>query len=314
MMANPSREVLRALLDSAVLRGAACEARVTQALDPAYWRSLAPELHVDSGNRPAFGGCDAARIEEAAQAVAERGYFHLRDVVPASLLSAANRAVDAVVAAGWPASFACAFDELWWCGHAPALRALITCSLGDGYAHNPRVWIHVVRPVAGSSGWQPHQDGDVRGRLSAWVALTDATLHNGCMHLLPREARIAHLLDRMSREDTFSVADVGRLLQSARALPAAAGDVLGWDFSIWHWGGRAEPGAPERRALSLEFLAEGQPPIDCERPLLPLDRLPAPQERLVYIARGVMEFAPFEPGLARFSEVAQAIRARTGDV
>src|SRR5207244_3331141 len=147
-------------------------------------------------------------------------------------LSRLNAAIDAVVAAGWPPVFAWVYDEFWSLARLPDASPLIASQLGAGYSQIPHIWVHVVPAMVGSSGWTPHFDGPIVGRASIWIALTDATLSNGCMHVVARR----HLAPAFESEplDTgrVAIADAFRALQGVRALPASAGSVLGWTFDV----------------------------------------------------------------------------------
>src|SRR5438093_1083574 len=76
-----------------------------------------------------------------------------------------------------------------------------------------------------------------RNRLTTWVPLTDATLSNGCMYVVPKstDERVQQAVENYSSRK-MSMGDVQRLLQHARALPARAGSVLCWGFGLLHWG------------------------------------------------------------------------------
>ena len=113
-------------------------------------------------------------------------------------------AVQRVGRKGLPPIFAYVYPETWRAlqlsALAPGLRAL----LGEGYRQLPRSWITIVRPVEGARGWEPHLDAtrpasvmsDGRfDRLTVWIALSDATVDNGCPHVakgLHRKGTLVH--------------------------------------------------------------------------------------------------------------------------
>lgn len=272
--------------------------------DPQYWRGLAPDLHV--GDRTARLDTLSIEPDAVGQACASlsSGAFHLPGVLPPASLARANAGINAVTAAGWPAAFAFAYDELWLCARAPALVAIARRVLGSDCGQIPHAWAHVVPP--GGRGWPAHVDGPRDGRLTAWVALTDAGLDNGCMYIVDRDAAPRHLGNRIGTGETLTGSEVQRLLHGARAMSAAAGDMIGWLFDVIHWGGRAGAGAPGRRGLSLEFIASSEPGSEDERLPIPLDTLPPFDVRLRAIAGGILGYGATEPLVRRWEEVARA--------
>jgi hypothetical protein len=226
-------------------------------------------------------------------------------VFPPASLARANAGIDAVTAAGWPAAFAFVYDELWLCARAPALVAIARRILGPDCAQIPHAWAHVVAP--GGEGWPAHVDGPRDGRLTAWVALTDASLAHGCMYVVARDAAPRRLADRLGTDAVLTGAEVQRLLHGARAMPAAAGDILCWLFDVIHWGGRALPASPGRRGLSLEFIAASEAGAEDERPPVPLDALPSLDTRLRAIAGGILGYGAIEPMLQRYEPLARQL-------
>jgi hypothetical protein len=280
-------------------------ARSAQARDPGYWRGLSPHLHVCEQQTTLESRLiHAEEIDEAHGALVE-GAYRLRDVFPPASLARANAGIDAVVAAGWPAVFAFVYDELWLCARAPALAAIARRALGADCAQIPHAWAHVVPP--GSVGWPAHVDGPRDGRLTAWVALTDAGLENGCMYVVARDAAPRRLADRLGTDATLTGADMQRLLHGARAIPARPGDILCWFFDVIHWGGRALPTSPGRRGLSFEFIAASEEGAEDERPPLPLDVLPPLHIRLRAIAGGILGYGAIEPMLKRYEQLARQL-------
>src|SRR5256885_1184270 len=81
---------------------------------------------------------------------------------------------------------------------------------------------------------QPTRPGS---RLSVWIALTDASVESGCIYVLPRSHASAAILNGNWTTDSVTLGDTVRVLSGARALPAAAGSALVWDFDLVHWSG-----------------------------------------------------------------------------
>src|SRR5207253_5707775 len=131
---------------------------------------------------------------------AQHGYGALPAFLPDAALSALNGSIDGVVGAGWPPVFAFVFDVMWSVVRTSAVRSIVAHTIGAGAAQVPHVWVHVVPAVAGARGWAPHKDGGFAtgspSRLSVWIALTDASIENGCMYVLPRSHAGAAILRR----------------------------------------------------------------------------------------------------------------------
>ncbi|HXG55313.1 MAG TPA: phytanoyl-CoA dioxygenase family protein [Vicinamibacterales bacterium] len=305
-------DVARQLLKDARLSPSEVEDRLRKARSRAYWLALAPDLHVEaSGQGPDLHTVPAHALEAAAQALAEDGAGRVTQALAPGTLAIVNHAVDRVVAAGWPPAFVFVYDEAWWCARAPALTGLAAAVLGAGAWQSPIVWIHHVAAAKGASGWAPHFDGSSRARMNCWIALTDATVHNGCIHFLPRRCVPSDLTSRMKARTDVRMAELVEMLHGAVTMPAAAGDLLAWMFDVVHWGGHVrEAGLPPRRSLAVEFAAAAEPPLDMDHPVLPLTEAPPPLAvRLRGIAWGLVRYRTFEPLLTRFEGVAQGLLA-----
>src|SRR4051794_38066666 len=161
--------------------------RLARVRDIDYWRRLAPDLSIGSALIPAAADGDTGARHTAAARLRRDRYCSMPSVVSAADLAIINRSIDVVVAAGWPGIFAIVYDAPWQCCRLPGLAEVIGRYFGGSFMQIPRLWMHIVPAVSGAAGWKPHFDSQVPGRLSVWIALTDATVDNGCMHLVPTE-------------------------------------------------------------------------------------------------------------------------------
>jgi hypothetical protein len=312
------RAIAEQLLGDQALDPAAVEERAGSCGSAGYWTSLCPGLSI--GSRAT--ALDEIRVpdgswSDAARQIHREGYAATPVFLPPPVLARLNGAIDAVVAAGWPSTFAWVFDDFWSAARTPAVRRLLDSALGPGSRQVPHVWVHVVPAVAGARGWGPHKDGGLargsRTHLSLWIALTDASVDNGCMYVLPRSAASASLVDRDWSSGVMPMADAVRLVSGVRALPAPAGAALAWDFDLLHWSGVRTGGGPARRSLSLEFIGATAEPSPDEHPLIACgdDRLPTFEQRLTCIAEGIMQYGKHEPGVQRFRPLAERMLSRT---
>lgn len=295
------RDVASELLSHSTMPTAEVARRTRLAGDVSYWRALVAGLSVGGVVGSMRAALDEAALHEARRQLAAQGYCCTPPVLDDAVLARINDALLTIVAAGWPPVFLWVYDELWSLAHVPDVQHLVASRLGPGYSQIPHIWTHVVPPVDGSSGWMPHFDGPADGRMSIWIALTDATVNNGCMHVVPRSVLPASFAAGRLDTGTVPLADALRALQGVRALPAARGSVLGWGFDVLHWGGVCVNPGEARRAVSMEFVAAGQTPRPDELPLLALDTgYPDFASRLRMIAGAVAAYEKFEPGLIRF--------------
>ena len=304
-----ARSIAAELLAEAPLPENEARERAALGQDPAYWRRLAPTLSIEREPRRREPVLAAPALATIASNLAELGFFEARRIVAADDLARLNHAVDAVTGDRWPAVFAWVYDEPWTLARLPDVAAILTAQLGPGSLQLPHIWTHVVAPAIGSSGWPPHFDGEGARRLSIWVALTDATASNGCMHLVPRRRLPASFARDWKAFPEVATADAVQALHAVRALPVPAGSLLGWSFDVLHWGGTCTRIETARRALSLEFVAADQSPRPDEAPLLGVTgSLPPFQQRLTMIATAICAYEKFERGLARYRSVADHLR------
>ena len=299
--------MLAEMLDGIEMTPDEVAALVARARDAGYWTTLAPGLSVGQPAPLPLDAVDEVRARGIAEHLRRERYFSTGSIFDGSALSALNRGVDAVHAAGWPAVFALVYDDFWTCARHPLIRRIVSGHLGAKYRQIPHVWVHVVR--TGSRGWMPHFDGLRPRRLTVWIALTDATVDTGCIHIVPPDA-LPESFRTMDVDAAVPMHDVLRAMHATRALEVAAGGALGWEFDVFHWGGRAAAPLAERRSISLEFLAGEEPPRADETPLVePENSLPAFEFRLGVIAAALRAYAAREASLRRFRALAPGLLA-----
>lgn len=297
------------LLEDAARSSAGTAAElVDKSLSADYWRGLNPQLTIEGGSS---GDLESAPLDEPEREatvahIAERGYFHTGPVLAPEFLSGLSQAVETTRAAGWPATACFVYDEFWHVSRTRSTQALLRRALGHGCAQIPKFWGHYVNPLKHARGWRPHIDGGLDAareqRLTVWVPLTEATLDNGCMYVIPRDLEPPEGVDQ---------ADVRAVLPAVRAVPAHPGELVGWDHHTLHWGSTvSENDARPRISLSFEFISADATPSPDEQPLLDLEVLPSFEQRLGFIANGVAVYVKFESELALHREVFREVRER----
>ena len=150
---------------------------------------------------------------------------------------------------------------------APSVGALCHSALFAGIVHDlvgedvRLYWNQAVykKPEKGRVfPW--HQDNgytftEPQTYLTCWIALTEATLENGCVWILPgvhRKGTLAH-----ERTDSgLQIEGVEALDEEARAVEASPGDIVLFSSLTPHRTGANLTGAT-RKALILQFAPEG---------------------------------------------------------
>lgn len=312
MIDSPARAkaIASELLAGAQMSDEVVRARLRDACDRGYWLRAAPALSIGGAPQPWTRTLTPPDLDATVRRFGADGYFQLPPIIDHAALAQLNVAIDAVVGAGWPPVFAWAYDQFWSLSRLPDVSDLLTRALGAAYSQIPHIWTHVVSPVVGASGWGPHFDFASRGRVSVWLALSDATLTNGCMHVVTATDLAAGFAARRPELERIVVADALRALKGVRALPVSRGAALGWGAGVLHWGGPCLQANQARRAISMEFIAPTVAPDPDESPLLPHDGpLPAFGDRLRMIATAVLAYENFEPGLIRYRALAERLRS-----
>ncbi len=264
--------------------------------DPAFWQALCPKLTVSerpfaapSRPYPAPDGLPA----ECEETVALDGYFVTPPIVEPGDVSKMREATKCLAANGYPTGFVSVYDEFWRLFHS--LRDLVGPLLGDDYMMVPDgLWTFLVPPGdPGISGWSsvsPHRDSigpdphllatGRPGILNIWIALTEATPLNSCIYVLPASVDDEYLIKAEPPPTTVTrLADV-------RALPVAAGSVLGWTSHLLHWGSRSSPRASVPRVSAALYLQRGD--VDPYWPdVISFDDVVPFEKRISWIARSM---------------------------
>jgi len=248
-------------------------------LVPAYWRALmaGTGLTLSEGDpllvphRHSAAAAPASSVAAARGTISEQGHCVISDIEYgaggqravdfAALREGANR----LKAAGWPAAFLILFDEVWQLVDSlfgvmgPVLSDDGT---GEGLELDTDLFVWALdkgvtdgQYVNGNFS-RPHRDSNHTGsndaegnpvKLSVWVPLSDATLDNGCMYVLPKNCD--ELFDQPHHPQHMTAAKLTEdeeliccfPLQHARPLPAPAGSICSWQGNLIHWGSSCAP-------------------------------------------------------------------------
>jgi hypothetical protein len=317
MEQNTVVDAMRQLLEQTRMAPDQMASRLEQAGSAAYWERLNPTLSVCRNRSSRIGETHPIgprRREALVKQFAADGYFQLDPLLPGATVRRMRRGIEILKKADWPPIFAFVYDEFWQVMRVPSLVQLLSAVLGDGYRHIPHGWLFYIPARPGAAGWPPHTDGpgpdrpDYRNRLSVWIPLSDATLDNGCMYVIPRRRIEARIEALGMRQPGYTGPDVRALLQASRALPARAGSILGWNFDLIHWGSVCGDARAPRVSISVEIIGGDAQPNADELPLLdPKTVLPTLAQRLDMIARAIRDYQRFEPLMVRYHDLAQRL-------
>ena len=306
-------EALHALLEQTRLPKDEVSARLESALSEAYWLSLCPQLTLGGGRVSTsreVADIDAQCLSDLLKKFAREGYFQTAPLFSSVTVDRMAECIGVLRAADWPPVFAFVYDEFWEVTRGTGLSALLSAALGADYRQLPHVWAHYVSR-RGGAGWPPHTDSRRKvNRITVWVALSNATLDNGCIYLIPKNMAPEAIVRDFGRLQSLGIGDAKSLMQRSRALPAPAGTVLGWGHDVIHWGAACGPSGETRISISQEFVSGGVSAPGGETLLLDAQRLPSFTERLRVVAKAIVAYQGFEPLTIRFLELAERLLDR----
>ncbi|HEV2169401.1 MAG TPA: phytanoyl-CoA dioxygenase family protein [Candidatus Binatus sp.] len=252
--------------------------------------------------------------------MSERGYFKTDPMISESTVRSMRACVEAVREAGWPPVFAFVYDPFWQVTRIPFVVEFLNKVLGAEFnIIMSRSWCYYIAPIRGAGGWTPHADDYQRPahRLTLWIPLTDATLDNGCMYVVPKDFAYrgrAPKTERL-RSEKISSEYCMELLHSCRAMPATAGSVLGWAPQTIHWGSKCHEPSEPRISIGCEFVSKGVVPRPHRReelfPGQPADLLPKFAQRIRHVALSIRIHHHRELKAGKFIELAEALIEKT---
>lgn len=313
------REILKELLKQIKLSDEELGSRYKRAANAEYWRKLCPEVPLEQGIQRFLKEVAPLELDSIDQLVAQlndRGYFEAHGLLPRSTTELMTECVRTVTAAGWPAVFAFVYDPFWAVTRVPYLTRLLSTVLGAEYRiMMARCWCYYVPPVRGANGWAPHADAYTANphRTTVWLPLTDATLDNGCIYVVPKD--LAYREGPPDQDplisESLSRAYCMELLQRCRALPVDAGSVLGWDSQTVHWGSTCHSPKEPRISIGCEFVSKDAVAVPNESnelfPGEPAEMMPGFAQRLRSVGLALQIFGGWELHAKRFGELGKRL-------
>ena len=286
---------LRSGPDGLIMDAAEVKARLEKALSPGYWESLAPLANVCRSRAQDKLSPVGHEIEirSALDAMKGEGWFRLEGFFPRQQVRNMAECVIALERAGWLPTYILVFDEFWNLIRGQAFAQLLAKMIGFQYVEKVAAWVHLIEATGIARGWTPHIDARVEEGpvlhadgtprlLSVWIALSDATVDNGCMYLIPAD-RIA--------PDEYMTHSSWQVLQSVQAVPLNAGGIAAWRQDLLHWGSFSSVRARGPRiSIALEFQSATENGNQMY-PLIDGGYIPSTlEERLYFISRQVLSY------------------------
>lgn len=308
-------EVFLQLLNQVKLSDDEVSSRLEKALDPNYWRKLSPELSIEGAWEPDVLEQESlleSELDRVTLSFAEEGYFQARSIFREALVFEMSKCVENLRAEGWPPVFAFAYDQFWSLPRSPSLVKLLSRALGRGYRQIAPVYVHYVAAQKGAAGWGPHRDApQYKNRVTVWISLSDATLDNGCMYLVPKNPMRRDLQKTFTEGLPLDWGDWEQLLQEVRASPVRAGSPMGWHSDVLHWGSLYKAGSP-RIAVSQEFIGADEQCRKSESPHFDgCGPPPSFGQRLHIIAKAIKYYSQFLVLLRRYRGLGDRLRQVT---
>jgi hypothetical protein len=219
-----------------------------------FWKELCPTLSVTE--KEVWTTPTEVNIQNIKHEIDTNGYFHVPFDSWDLPIEEMAGCIDKLKSLGIPPVWCFVYNEFWLL--TARIDTYIKSVLGEKYHKLPEMWAWHVDPAKKERGWKIHRDRGTDTRLykdgspksiSIWIPLTDTDVENGCMHVLP----IKDDKDYYDQEYFDEGYDPDKVI----ALPAKAGDVLGWTQNLLHWGGETtNTDAKPRISVSVEFVAD----------------------------------------------------------
>jgi len=301
---------MRAMLKKVGLSPEEAERRFQLACSQKYWQDLNPQLSVGrtSVESVEAHAIDSEERQDILRHLKLQHYFSTtRPLIQPAVAARMLQGVAALRKAGWHEVFGFVYDEFWQVTRTPSLRQLLADALGEEFKALPQVVVHYVHPGIGA-GWGPHVDfSDRCDRFTIWLALSDATVSNGCMYILPYNRIPQELRKKWASNESLGREEVKKLLHATQTLPVSAGCVLGWEGDVIHWGAHSTDSENPRVSLSVVYIRAEKDPMVDEIPLLSAHTVPGFPERLISVGNAIRFYQVHVPALRKFSVLGQRL-------
>ncbi|MFO0552971.1 MAG: phytanoyl-CoA dioxygenase family protein [Polyangiaceae bacterium] len=286
--------------------------------DPEYWsaelaRAELPSLRITPSCRPVeprmgrqLGDSEARRLQSE---MCREGYSGALDYIDRDACARLAAVSLALLAEGWSPAFALLFDDAWLI--ARELGALMRQTVNRDLVLRYEMFIYCIDSTiarARSRGIGPHRDAPTTGfddssvgrlprHCTSWLALSDATVDNGCIVVVPA-TREADLFAARPGEAWDAPIDVERGLP----VEAKVGTALMWGGHVAHWGGVHDRQKARGPRITLTCVASVDPIWGLPELEVPTEigapELPSMEARLDMIVALIRGFDPPKEGSA----------------
>lgn len=300
------------LLQKAQLSEQEISTRLQQAQSIDYWQNLNPNLTIESTIQPKSiqsGHLESQAYHKLCDRFVKQGYFQIDSSLSELVIQNMKTCICTLRQAGWPAVFGYLYDQFWLIWQIPQLVDFLTDVLGADYRQSVNVWSHYVSASSNAAGWPPHADGyQEAGKLTIWIPLSDATLDNGCIYVIPKHRLSEQLAERIFETGQLSTADLGILLHNTRALPASAGTILAWDYDVMHWGSICDQPAHPRISIAVNFMSATVAAERIGKPsIVGSSGIPTFLQRLYIVANSLRIYVGREPLISRYLPLSELL-------
>ena len=274
--------------------------------DIAFWGEMFENLHTSlspnlESSVKAFD-IDTNTLELYKTRLIDEGYVQTPQLPWDDWFSNIREAIELLEHLNIPLPFIFVCCEPWLL--VSKLHVILEKVYGGEYYLLPDFWVWHVDPKKEGAGWGPHRDKGPRSlfqngkpkSLTIWVPLTDATMDNSCMYVLPANRDPDYLLGVINKEHID--------MQNIVALPAGAGAPLIWNQAIVHWGARSlRRDAPPRISVGFETQLAKVDPFN--QPLIKPLTMPNFEIRLKLVCKQILQYAhmyPLQPDIESFAK------------
>ena len=229
------------------------------------WKDLCPDLSIDESKTVEPKKCPSSKAlsEKRRNKLITNGFALVDEKFDDALITKLRNGITALHNKHLPASFIFLFDEAW------ELARDSQKSLSDS-AHEMNCLNFDLLAwyiENGSGGFSPHRDrqpddakstfhGDGQAKfVTQWIALSDATPENSCLHVIPKPFDPGYLDGDSEKEDPLrrSLPDK-HSYQNIRAIPRQSGQSLLFTHRIIHWGSKADIDSTTPPRIAISFV------------------------------------------------------------
>lgn len=253
--------------------------------DPLFWRDKCACLKIseDSNGQTSSKegnsqsslmlGIGSEESERKRSKLVSKGYVLVDEPFDCDLVGSVKKGIEQLHEIELPATFVLLFDEAW--SLARASRSLLDkCTHCDNH-FNFDLLAWYIEP--GKGGFSPHRDRQPENASSTfhsdkqakfvtnWIALSDATTENSCLHVIPKSCDPGYLEGDTEKEDPLQRALPNKeSFQKIRALTRKSGQSILFDHRIIHWGSSSDEDTKDPPRIAISFVASDpkyEPPL-----------------------------------------------------